>query len=459
MPDQGFGGLDLPTTTFTPSGKNYLYIVGIDEYPDMPPLYNAKLDAERVRKVLQEKYQFDEALTHCQFNEEATQAGIVQYLRSLVRKITPEDNFLMYFAGHGEYDEDLDLGYWIPYDAKSNQIGSYISFDLVTRLIRAIKSRHTFIITDSCYSGSIFTQKRDSSYKDRLESMPSRWLLTAGRNEPVNDGRPGQHSPFAQAVLAALEYNNEQRLRVSAFCDRVLQAVGNNSDQLPRGASLYDVGDMGGEFMFRLKDFAYAPVQEAAPAAKPGASGGSNRGGGGPAQPAPSKPKMGSLADIKAALKKYLIADEFKAAFDLLNSVIANTSHRENDIIALQGRYNSMHKQHTQGLVDQSFAQVTYNQIRHAMISLVEALEAEDLKPGLFDAVEEERKEGDSDAKASLSALEQSGLRKQAELLQRKLNMAETALITSYDPAQKFGLEVQIEEAKHQLEMVKKKLG
>ncbi|KGE85867.1 MAG: caspase domain-containing protein [Phaeodactylibacter xiamenensis] len=152
------GGIDL--SNYQPRGKNYLYIVAIDQYLNMPRLYNSRMDAEKIKRVLEEKYQFDADFTHCHFDEEATIANITQHLRSLVDVIGEDDNFLMYFAGHGEYDRTLDVGYWIPYDAKINQAASYISFDVITRLIRAIKSKHTFIIADSCYSGSIFTQKR-----------------------------------------------------------------------------------------------------------------------------------------------------------------------------------------------------------------------------------------------------------------------------------------------------------
>ncbi len=34
-----------------------------------------------------------------------------------VKTVTPNDNILIYFSGHGEYDEDFDTGYWIPIEA------------------------------------------------------------------------------------------------------------------------------------------------------------------------------------------------------------------------------------------------------------------------------------------------------------------------------------------------------
>lgn len=448
----------MPANTFVPKGKNYLYIVGIDKYEHLPQLYNAKLDAEQVRSVLEEKYQFDPGLTHCHFDEEATHANITNYLERLVEVIKEEDTFLMYFAGHGEYKKMLDVGYWMPYDAQQDRIGTYISFDLVTRLIRAINSRHTFIITDSCYSGSIFTQKRDANFKDRLESLPSRWLLTAGRNEPVSDGRLGQHSPFAQAVIKILKNNYEDRLRVSVFCNRVLEAVGNNvNDQLPRGAALHDVGDMGGEFMFRLKAYTYAPVAEpSASAPEPAAP---VRGGNEPApqadSPAAPSGAPGDLAALKRQLKKYFQQSEFKRAFDLLNEYIADNSYRETDIIMQQSRYNGMHRQKMQGMVDASFAEMTFNQVRYAMLDLVDNLEESDIKAGLFS----NGPAAGGNPPANLDELARQGLEQQATTLQRKLNFLQNEAAKAYDASQKFTLNEQIKETEHQLEEVRKKLG
>lgn len=452
----------MDLSTYQPKGKNYLYIVGIDQYTDMPKLYNARMDAEKIQTVLEEKYQFDERLTRCHFDKEATQANITQHLRSLVEVIGEDDNFLMYFAGHGEYDKALDVGYWIPYDAKSGHIGSYISFDLITRLIRAIKSKHTFVITDSCYSGSIFTQQRDSSYIDRLESMPSRWLLTAGRNEPVSDGRPGQHSPFAQAVLAVLKNNQDQRLRVSMFCNMVLDGVGQNvRDQLPRGAALYDVGDMGGEFMFRLKDFAYEPVPEkrtSEPKAEtpsladdPVSRGAASSGG------TTQNAKPTTLKGLKKQLKSYLAAGEFERVFDTLNELISDDSYRETDIIMQQARYNRTNREKNQGTIRKESADLTFNQIQYAMIDLVDSLEEEDLILGEVTSPPENER-SNTGSVTTLSELERQGLENQAGLLQRKLNSFNEALIKAFDPSMKFNLEEQIKETEHQLEEVRRKL-
>ncbi|MCB9267302.1 MAG: caspase family protein [Lewinellaceae bacterium] len=444
-----------------PQGRNYLFIVGIDHYNDkaIPRLQNAVKDAKKVLEILVDKYQFDKENLFTLYDGEATQSAIIGRLKSLAKTAKEDDTLLMYFAGHGEYDEIIDVGYWIPVDARHGEIGSYISFDLVTRLVRAIKTRHTFIITDSCYSGSFFTTRRATTAEDRLESLPSRWLLTAGRKEVVSDGWEGEHSPFARAVLWHLDNNREPRLRVSQFCNEVVVAVGNNADQLPRGAALQNVGDMGGEFMFRLKEYKDTVFER--PAEEPAATGSQGKGReAGPsttATPAPEKKPapLRTLGDVRERLKDYIRESEFEKAFELFNRIIDDRSGRENDVIMQQSQYSSITKQMRNNLVDPSFANITLNRIRFALNSIVDDLEEEDLKAGVL---QPEGGEGNNNGGAYLNELERKGLEEQSETLTRKLNYFRQELARAYDAGQKFALQEQIEETERQLEEIKKKL-
>ncbi len=447
-----------------PKGKNYLFVVGIDQYTSMPSLYNAVKDAQKVMEVLTAKYQFDKDNLATLFNEQATQRAIIDQLKAYAKTVTEEDTLLMYFAGHGEYEEIVDVGYWIPIDGRRGEIGTFISFDLVTRLLRAIKSRHTFLITDSCYSGSFFTTRRAATAADRLESLPSRWLLTAGRKEVVSDGWEGGHSPFAQAVLWHLNNNKEPRMRVSQFCNEVVVAVGNNAEQLPRGAALQNVGDMGGEFMFRLKEYKDAVFETpdaAAPASGPTRSQEPQTGNKEPEtmnpEPETRKPEpqpLHTIEDVRNRLKGLLKDSDFKGVFDLLNQIIDDRSRRENDVIMQQSQFSSISNQVRSGLVDPSFANITLNRIRFALTSIIDELEAADLRAGVL-----QPRAGSAAAGAYLDELERKGLLEQAETLQKKLNLFRQELIKAYDANQKFALQEQIAETERQIREIRGKLG
>jgi hypothetical protein len=247
------------------------------------------------------------------------------------------------------------------------------------------------------------------------------------------------------------------------FCNMVLDAVGQNvKDQLPRGAALYDVGDMGGEFMFRLKDFAYAPVQEkrSMASAEPVPTRGGNDAprGGSPGHTAPKKAKPTTLKGLKKQLKGFLAAGEFERVFDTLNDLISDDSYRETDIIMQQARYNRTKREQNQGTIRSESAQLTFNQIQYAMIDLVDSLEEEDLILGEVQEEQPAHSNTSGQTTNTLSDLERQGLENQATLLQRKLNSFNEALIKAFDPSMKFNLEEQIKETEHQLEEVRSKL-
>lgn len=368
----------------TPKGKNYLLVIGIDNYPHFPKLFNAVKDANDVKELLLTRYQFDSEHVVTLFDEKATQDNILAALEKFAEQVTEEDSLLLYYSGHGEYKKIIDVGQWIPYDAEPGKLGSFISFDLVIKFIKAIKSRHTLIIADSCYSGALFSERSSTDKaRDRLESLPSRWVLTAGRNEVVSDGKPGDNSPFADAVLYHLKNNEEPRFRVSDFCNAVIVDVGNNANQVPRGASLHGVGDRGGEFMFRLKAYVDvvfetpAPVRQEEPGPKE-----LTRGGDSPTKP----PTPQSFADIEA-LKDYLRTlvadDEMELALELLRKWSAK-NRTYNDVILVQGRLSSLNRDLTKGVISQENAGTEKNRIRSAVNSLIDGIKAGNLIPGII---------------------------------------------------------------------------
>lgn len=238
-------------------GKQYLFAIAIDQYRHSPPLYNCVRDAEKLISVLQQKYQFEATETFTLFNEAATEKNIFDTFKQLVRLVQPEDNLLILYSGHGEFEADIEEGYWIPVDAQLGDFSDYVSNSRIVKYLKALHAHHILLIVDSCFSGTLFTHRNAASRNSvlRLDDIPSRWLLTAGRNEVVSDGKPGDHSPFADNIIYFLEHNRENSLSVADLSDAVLDAVVYNSRQTPRGEPLQDVGHRGGQFFFHRKGF------------------------------------------------------------------------------------------------------------------------------------------------------------------------------------------------------------
>lgn len=359
---------------YSPAGNSYLYLIGIDQYPRLPRLYNSRADAEAVRDLLWEKYQFSPKHTVCHFDSDATQGAMINQLKSLVASVSHQDTLVVYFAGHGQYDKDLDMGYWVPFDGDPENPGSYLELTTLIRILGRIKSLHTFVIADSCYAGQVFAQDRDI-VQDRLEGLPSRWMLTAGRNEPVSDGHPGMHSPFAQAVLAALQANQSPRFGVADLCSQVLRAVGNNARQLPQGAPLYGIGDMGGQLMFRLKG-APAEISEAPLPVVEGQ-------GRGQKPVAVEAVAPVGLEGWKKHLKG-LAATRLEPAIQALQEAIEEASYHETTVIMLSARMSALRQDRQQGMLTAEQADIRKNQLTASLLSLLDDIEENDLKPGAF---------------------------------------------------------------------------
>lgn len=249
-------GLDANTQTHK-VGKNYLFSIAIDRYQYSPPLYNCVRDAEHIIGLLHQEYQFTPENTFSLYNEAATEKNIFDTFKKLVTLVRPEDNLLILYSGHGEFEADIEEGYWIPVDAQLGDFSDYVSNSRIVKYLKAIDAHHILLIVDSCFSGTLFANRNLGSAHSasRLDEIPSRWLITAGRNEVVSDGKPGDHSPFADNILYFLENNKDQSLSVADLSDAVIDAVIYNSRQTPRGEPLQDVGHRGGQFFFHRKGF------------------------------------------------------------------------------------------------------------------------------------------------------------------------------------------------------------
>lgn len=229
--------------------KNHLLAICIDEYENCPELYNCVKDGESFIQLVQQHFRFLHENIQFISNKKATQANIIKAFRQIAASFTEEDNLIVYYSGHGLYDKVLDEGYWIPVDAEMGNNGDYISNAEIIKFLKAIKAHHIVLIIDSCFSGTL-AQYKNLEGLERAEEFPSRWLLTSGRQEPVLDGKPGDHSPFAEGILDYLKRHKKDNVLISNLIQYVKTAVARNVEQIPLGSPLHGVGDKGGEFVF-----------------------------------------------------------------------------------------------------------------------------------------------------------------------------------------------------------------
>ena len=230
----------------------YALIIGINNYSDpaITSLDNPITDAEALYNVLTTKYTFDKK--NIQFLKDAKRDDIIYSLDHLARNVTENDNLLIFYAGHGQFDENSNIGYWLPSDARRITKADWFRNSTLVDYLKEIESKHTLLITDACFGGSIF--KTRSAFADTpkaielLYGLPSRKAMTSGTLSEVPD-----KSSFAKFLVERLNTNTEQYLSSEQLFSNLRIAVINNSDAVPQYGEIKNVGDQGGDFIFIKK--------------------------------------------------------------------------------------------------------------------------------------------------------------------------------------------------------------
>ena len=232
--------------------KYYALLIAINDYidPDIPQLFEPLNDASKLYDILTRTYTFNKSNTILLKNP--TREQIINSFDSLRKVITQYNNLFIYYAGHGLYDKESEVGYWLPSDAKLKNRASWLFNSTLVDCIKSIKSKHTLLISDACFSGSIILRdvgmfdNANQSVK-KLYAFNSRKAMTSGNLETVMD-----KSPFNKYLVESLSDNTKQYLNANELYVNLREAVMNATPnaQNPQFGIIIGTGDKGGEFIF-----------------------------------------------------------------------------------------------------------------------------------------------------------------------------------------------------------------
>lgn len=252
-------------------GENRALLIGNDNYQSekWPDLKTAIKDVEMLSEILQLQYGYKPENTI--LLKDASRREILSGFSRLSEVSRPEDNILVYYAGHGEFDEN-NRGWWVP--VKAEEDFDYISNEEVLTRLRVIKAKHKLLISDSCFSGNLLTRSRSGlrglkkvkvlQEKERINDYVKEKLMlnsaqgiSSGGNEPVGDGgaKWGGHSIFAYHFIAQLKANQKKYMSASILGNLLIDYVAADTTNLgtpqtPIVQPLKNQRDQGGEFFF-----------------------------------------------------------------------------------------------------------------------------------------------------------------------------------------------------------------
>ena len=197
-------------------GVDRAIIFATNIYDSFSELVNPVIDASTIAEELQSNYFVQTELIINSTLREAIEK-IREYAKLDYNK---NDNLIIFFAGHGIYDEVFKEGYVISRDSKSDDVAktSYLSHSNLRTMINNIPCDHILLVMDVCFGGTfdpiiasksravadMYNEVSNDEFILRKKKYKTRLYLTSGGKEYVPDGRPGHHSPFARKFLEAL---------------------------------------------------------------------------------------------------------------------------------------------------------------------------------------------------------------------------------------------------------------
>jgi len=137
---------------------------------------------------------------------------------------------MIYYAGHGQLDNFEGISFWIPVDATDDPT-TWLASDRIRRAVAHMKARHVLLISDSCFAGDFFRERKalpiiDEAYYRRAYARRSRQAMTSGGVEPVADAALEGPRPFAYWLIDALKRNTKPYLSPSELFDEIKLLTG-----------------------------------------------------------------------------------------------------------------------------------------------------------------------------------------------------------------------------------------
>lgn len=235
-------------------GDYYALLIGNKKYRYLTPLRTTIDDVTVIANLLRTQYGFNTKLLL-----NANRSQILDAFNQLQKTIEPEDNLIIYYAGHGHYDKQAEKAYWLSVDAQKNSTTQWIIADTITSEIKRLPARHILIVADSCYSGTLTHTRKISPdlqqrarFLTKMLTKPSRTLMASGGNEPVLDGGGSGHSVFANAFITALRDTEKPLFTAEElFHTYIREMVAGTAEQLPEYNIIRNSGHNGGDFVFK----------------------------------------------------------------------------------------------------------------------------------------------------------------------------------------------------------------
>jgi hypothetical protein len=204
-------------------GEPYALVIGTNNYqkgaPTWKDLQNPIEDAIGISTALKTDYGFN-----VQLLLDPPVDTLIAALKRYSRILDEEDQFILFIAGHGDYDPVFfDDGFLVMSNSlspsKDPYRRTYLPFTQLRNIVDNLPARQILLLIDVCFGGA-FDEKISGGEKrsgpdpyadagmelllqDKLP-LNTRIVLSSGSLNEVPDGYRGKHSPFAARLITCL---------------------------------------------------------------------------------------------------------------------------------------------------------------------------------------------------------------------------------------------------------------
>jgi len=193
-----------PTQNFV--NKSWAVIIGISQYQHagkkgLTNLIFADDDAKTFARTLL-KLGWSKSHIKLITNEKATQRNIMIKLESWLTKAGPNDQIILFWAGHGFPDpEDPEKVYFACYDTDISIPATGYRMDKVRTALEERRTKNVIVLADTCHAGKLITRgERGISIVPNIKkkNIPKGWVFMVGAD---TDRQAVEHSSWSNGAF------------------------------------------------------------------------------------------------------------------------------------------------------------------------------------------------------------------------------------------------------------------
>lgn len=257
-------GLQISVKDATGSVENvslyrgsYALLVGVSNYnAGWPTLPSVPKEIGEVEKLLVAKgFHVEKILDP---NGLQLESGFKDFINKF--GLEKDNRLLFFFSGHGHTRSEGQKGYLVPIDAPKPEedmtgfLTKALGMNQILSWARDIESKHALFLFDSCFSGTIFTQKSAISpppHITRLTVEPVRQFITAGSAGEEVPAISSFTPIFIEALRHGLaDLNNDGYVSATELGLYLQTELPAKAEQNPQYGKIRDYDLARGDFIF-----------------------------------------------------------------------------------------------------------------------------------------------------------------------------------------------------------------